>query len=324
MKRLATTAVACTTLLLLSPAAFSDEPDGINAFYIGHSLISDIPDMVMALAAAHPDAGEFTFRDQNIPGAPLRWNWEEQDRDSSIVEPNFQGLFHIHLPSGEYDTLVLTDSVPRGGEELIAESMDYTNRFAQFAWEANPHTRVIYYESWHCINTGTPDGCPYDTQSPTRHLPWAERLVADRPMWVSIVDHVRDENPQSPRADMIPAGTAFARLAEAIEDGDLPGFENYTNLFDDDIHPTPYGKYFVALVHFTAIYRMSPVGLPHDITNRWGVSYWDTPNWEGRSWSPPDPEAVLQMQQIAWEVVANDPEAGLASIPIREKNWIIK
>ncbi|MCC5877874.1 MAG: hypothetical protein JJU11_16765 [Candidatus Sumerlaeia bacterium] len=327
MKLIPVLGASALFLCLTSLSTAQTEPREINAFYIGHSLISDIPDMVMALAAAHPDAGAFTFREQNIPGAPLRWQWDEQDRDTEIVEPTYQGLFHVHLPTGEYDTLVLTDSVPRGGPELVAESMDYTNRFAQFAWDANPHTQVVYYESWHCIHTGTEEGCSYDTVSPTRNLPWAKRLLADRPMWVSIVDHVREDNPQSPRATMAPAGTALASLVEAIDNGEVPGFESYTDLFEDDIHLNPYGKYFVACVHFATLYRLSPVGLPHEITNRWGGNYWDTPNWQGQSWSAPDPEAILQMQQIAWTVTANDPEGGIASIPANPDKgvqWVIE
>lgn len=304
--------MACLFLgfLLLQPGSTPAQETSRHAFYIGHSLISDIPDMVAALANAHPDVA-FTFREQFIPGAPLRWQWEERDRQSEY-EPSFQGRYHIHLATGEYDTLVATDSVPRGGEELVAESMDYLNRFARFAWDANPQTRVYYYETWHCTTTGTPDGCPYDTVSPTRHLEWRDRLIADRDMWLSLVNHVNEENPDSPTVYMIPGGTAIVSLVEAIGRDEVPGFETFLDLFEDDIHLNPYGRYFIACVHFATLYGITPEGLPFDITNRWGVRYWETPNWQGVTWPAPDPIAITRMQQIAWEVVSDDPATGIA------------
>lgn len=293
----------------------AQEPTGpLDVFYIGHSLVSDIPDMVRGLDRASGSAAVgMAFREQFIPGAPLRWQWEEQQRTTTF-EPVYQGAFHQHLPRGGYEVLVATDSVPRGGPGSVAESQDYLNRFARFAWEANPATRVYYYETWHCIDTGTPAGCAYDTSSPTRTLGWRDRLVADRPMWESLVDHVNRENPGRPRVHLVPAGTALVRLVAAIEAGELPGFATARDLFDDEIHLNPYGKYFVGCVHYATLLGRSPEGLTADVLDRWGRRYWDTPNWQGKQWPPPADEAVKRMQVIAWEVVSKDPAAGVYSV----------
>lgn len=95
----------------------------IHAFYLGHSLNSDKPDQVQAILAAQ-NMGNFTFREQFIPGSPLRWHWNEAAPGGSQpyiengtygFDPTFnQNLYHA-LDGGLISHLIVTDSVPRGG-----------------------------------------------------------------------------------------------------------------------------------------------------------------------------------------------------------------
>lgn len=278
-----------------------------SAFYIGHSLNSDIPDMVKALMDATPRES-FRFREQFIPGAPLRWQWEEQAREPekrARLERTHQGHWFDWLPDGSWNALVLVESVPRGAGEM-EESREYAGRLVAEAVKANPRTRIFIYEPWHCIKSGTPEGCRFDATSPTRSLPWVERLAADGPMWDGLVRSLREAHPRQ-EITLIPAGRAFIPLVTAIGEGRVPGFASVEDLFEDDIHPNPYGKYFVACVHYAAMTGRSPVGLPWDIKDRWGRSYWFTRSWQGKEWPSPDPEAVRLMQTIAWQVVRPDP-----------------
>jgi hypothetical protein len=291
-------------LLLLACLPAPAEP--IKAFYIGHSLASDIPDMVQSLAR---DSGTpFGFKEQNIPGAPLRWQWNEGRTHSG--EPQYQANFDKALPGGLFNVLVVTDSVPRGGKELEEESADYLARFHAYAVEQNPQCQVYYYETWHHTTSGTPQNSEYDTQSPRRTLPWRERLDADQAMWEGIVAAANKKNDgKGLPVRMIPAGRALALLHDAIQKGAVPGFKESRDLFDDEIHLNPYGKYLVACVHYAVIFRKSPEGLTGDLKNRWGGSYWNTPNWQKKSWAPPSKEAVAVMQRIAWEVVGGQGRA---------------
>lgn len=59
----------------------------------------------------------------------------------------------------------------------------------------------------------------------------------------------------------------------------------------DDIHPSALGIYFTALVHFSTLYRQSPVGLP-------------IPNYVGDG-------VGRTLQCIAWETVLSTPRAGV-------------
>lgn len=283
----------------------------LSAFYIGHSLISDIPDMLKSIADSAPST-TFTFKEQFIPGAPLRWQWDKVSEFKG--EPMYRVRFDEALATGRYDVLVVTDSVPRGGKELEAETADYLARFAAAARKGNPATRVFYYETWHHITSGTPDNSPYDTASPRRTLRWRERLDADRPMWEAIVASANQQAPAtagSPPIRIIPAGQALARFDDAVRAGKVPGFTDTRSFFDDEIHLNHHGKYLVACVHYAVLFGKSPVGLSFDVKGRWGHDYWDRAGWDGKTWQRPDPRAVRIMQEIAWATVAGHPHTGV-------------
>lgn len=276
----------------------------ISAFYIGHSLNSDIPDMVAAFAKG---TVEFSFREQFIPGAPLRWQWDEQAKPAA-ERATFGDRYRVHwfdaFPKGDLTALVLVDSVPRGPQEM-PETIDYAGRLIGECLKTNPKATIYLYEPWHCTKSGTPDGCAYDGSSPTRTLTWVERLEADRAMWDGAVKSLRSSRPTATIA-LIPAGRAFAVLARAIERGEVDGFKRFDELLDDDIHPNPYGKYFVACVHYAVLTGRSPEGLPMQIADRWGGSYWNRKNWQQKEWAPPSAKAIAAMQRIAWQVVRGE------------------
>jgi hypothetical protein len=285
---------------ILSSSA--EEKDGaIRAFYIGHSLSSDIPSMVKGLVDSE-GREKFSFRYQDIPGAPLRWQWEEKDRKSEF-EPHFGGRYHIHLPSGDFNVMVVTDSVPRGGAEMEAETIDYLGRFVDFARKANPDVRIYYYETWHHLTSGTPQRSEHDKSSPTRDLIWRQRVDADKPMWQRIVDSVNREHPGRYPVKIIPSGQVLAAVFDAIEAGKIPGWTSMRDIFSDDIHTNLYGKYVVALSHYAVLTGRSPVGLSADIKDVWGNVYWDRKFWDGTVYPRMSPETVKAVQQIVAGVI---------------------
>lgn len=306
--------LALASLALLDASArLAASARDIDAFYIGHSLISDVPDMAASLAASAPaSAGRLRFKEQFIPGAPLRWQWDQVEKFEG--EPMYRVRFDRALATGDYEAFVLTDGVPRGGAELEAETADYLARFARFAREHRPDIRVYYYETWHTITSGTPENSLYDKQSPRRTLRWRERLDADRAMWEAIVDEANRAAPPpagSPPIRIIPAGQALARFDDAVRAGKVPGLADTRAFFDDDIHLNHYGKYLVACVHYAVLFGRSPVGLDRDVKGRWGKDFWDVAGWDGKTWSAPAPEAVRIMQEIAWATVAGHPRTGV-------------
>lgn len=271
------------------------QTSNVNAVYIGHSLISDIPDMVMAISGP-----KFKFKEQFIPGAPLRWQWEEPTREPRQGD-NFRGVYD-KLINSDTSVLVMVDSVPRGEPASMEESADYAGRFLKFARSKNPTVRVFYYEPWHHITSGTPQRYEHDKHSPSRDLKWRPRIDADRPKWNSVVAQVNRENPGQVPMRLIPAATGLGMLDDSISAGKVPGLTSIKQLFDDEIHLNPLGKYFVACLHYRSIFGGKVAGKPFDISGRWGSPYWDKADWAGKTWKKPAAETVQAIQAIADKV----------------------
>ena len=277
------TALALTAMLVTAEKASAGEPDAASVLMVGHSLVNfDMPTMLAALAE---DAGKQHQRgEQIINGAPLRWNWDHSHEA--------QGLdARVELPTGNWNVLVLTEAVPLLNHLIWSGTYEYAGNFHQLALGGNPGTRTFIYETWHCIDSGSPKGCPWDDES---HIDWRTRLDRDLPRWQGIADHLNVAYPDVASVELIPAGQALALLDDRLhaQAGVVPGIGHVFDLFADDIHLTDAGNYFVALVMFATIYRQSPEGLTHAISNEWGQPY-----------DLPSAEAAAALQTIAWDVV---------------------
>lgn len=276
-----------------------------QVFYIGHSLISpDIPAMVHDLAI---DAGVGSARDYNyhiINGAPLRWNWTHADDGQNYQNQNINA--RSTLSAGQFNVLVMTEGIP-----LADDMVEYGGYFYDLAQDANATTQTYMYETWHWTQWSESDRGPIEwfnqNNDAAYHIEegsysFRELLTRFRPLWEARVDAINAAHPQHAAQPMriIPAGTAFGRLYDAIEAGQVPGITSINQLFSDTIHPNEQGKYFVALVHFATIYGRSPEGLANQTKSEWGVNF-----------SAPTAEQAAVFQRIAWEVVSNDPRTGV-------------
>lgn len=284
------------------PAASAD--GRLDAFYVGHSLISDVPDMVAAFAAARArEAGHpaFRFVEQFRLGASLVMQWEELLAEPGARTPQpapFRAHWFDALPQGGFDALVLVDSVPRGGARM-RETLQYADNFVGAARSASPGLRVFVYEPWHCVRSGTAKGCDYDAY-PHSGMRWRQRVDADAPAWDEVVAGLRSAYPGLQVA-LIPGARGLAALHDAIARGEVPGWTAIEkDAFDDDIHLNPHGKYFVACLHYAALTGRSPLGLPIEVADRAGASYWNVPNWQKKTYAPPRPELARALQSIAW------------------------
>lgn len=284
-----------------------------KAFYIGHSLSDQIPDMVKSLSNNHPEV-TFDWRYQWIPGAPLGWQWNRKDQQDYVpIPPHYVGFYDPAngLPRGDVDLLILTESVSRHWGN-IGDTYRFADSFYVFAKQFNPNLRVLVYEVWHCLDSGTPTGCDFDINS----SPWRQRLTDDLPMWESVVDTLNARFAPTDPVCLIPAGQGLAALHDSIQAGVVPGVAHIEDLFSDRIHLNDVGKYYIACIHFSVIHQKSPVGL----TNQLQV-------WWGGNFQAPSPDLALKFQQMAWEVVNRYPknclgvssitDAGASASPVR-------
>jgi len=287
-------------VLALALCTSAQTPISLRAFYIGHSLSDQVPDMVKSLSEDHAYT-DFDWAYQSIPGSPLSWQWARKDaNDYDPNPPHYYGFYHPEggLRSGDYDVLVLTESVPRH-MDIINYTYQYADSFYVYATAYNPDIRVYLYEPWHCILSGTPSGCDYDVDA----NPWRQRLQDDLPMWESVVDYLNDKfNPTYPVC-LIPVGQALAQLHDSIQAGAVPGITDITDLFSDNIHFTDQGKYFVACVHFATLFGINPHGLINQLQVWWGGDF-----------EAPTPQQAMMYQQIAWSAAINYPRSCVGAI----------
>ncbi|TYO83958.1 hemolysin type calcium-binding protein, partial [Oceanicella actignis] len=89
------------------------------------------------------------------------------------------------------------------------------------------------------------------------------------------------------------AGQAMARMHDAIAAGQVPGLNDISDLFADTIHLNDLGNYFMAMVHYAAIYGRDPGDLPEALHGGWGQAF-----------GAPSAALADVMQDIAWQTVS--------------------
>lgn len=246
-----------------------------NVFFVGHSLVNwHMPHQLAAIAQSLDR--QHSWAAHISIGAPIRWIHNNPDRGEG--EEPFSAL-----RSGEYDVFVWTEALPLHNHFDGGDTVDYGGRFYDIAVGANPNVQIYLYETWH-------------DRSPR----WRRQIDEMRPIWEQAIDQINAAH-QGPEMLLIPAGTAMARLYDRIRQGRVPGIRRFDQLFTDLIHLNHTGNYFVACVQYATIYGRSPVGAARNATGRFGSQI------EG-----PSAATARAMQEIAWEVVRQDPRAGVA------------
>lgn len=268
-----------------------------KVFHLGHSLVSPtIPAMLQSFGDSTSTV-DHTYNYGIINGAPLFWQWDHADDCQGYQASTVNSK--QELASGEYDVFVMTEGVP--WYSIMNDFYKYADSFHIQALSGNADIQTYLYETFNCINTGTPVGCMYDDQDTVE---WTARIRQDTIDWGNVADSLNVLHPDSKPVLVIPAGQALANLKDSIDAGSVPGLTDiYAQLFSDDIHPNDTGKYFIALVHFACIYKQSPIGLPEQTFSEWGVAF-----------DPPPADMALKFQEIVWETVLASPRSGVSLI----------
>lgn len=271
-----------TPLFLLLSLLSVAQPQDHHVYLLGHSLVNfTMPEMLNDLA---DDAGFDHQYDLTVGnGANLQWQW--QSPQSAQGTP-----YTTVLPAGNNDIAIVTEAVPLVPHLQWSATYAYADSFYTMANQYRPDIKFFVYETWHCIDSGTPQGCDWDNES---NIAWRTRLDIDLPRWQSIVDTINAHHPNA-NAQLVPAGQAMGALYDAIAAGSVPTLTSIDELFSDNIHLTEVGNYFIACVMYASIYQQSPEGLTNQTTNIWGGNFATVP-----------PDLANRMQEIAWTTVCN-------------------
>ena len=262
-----------------------------NVFYVGHSLVNhNMPRMVSEIAKSKGFTSHI-YKEQIINGSPLKNSWNNSQNGENSI--NFKTDYN-----STFNTLVITEAVPLDNHLQWNQTQLYAHNFCKTAENTNTNTQCYIYETWHCINSGTPTGCSYDAGG---NIAWRKRLNTYLPKWESIADSV-EKRGMNKGIFVIPAGQAMANLYDSIQAGKIDGYTNISEFFSDDIHPNDLGNYYVACVQFATIFKQSPVGALTNVKNQYGVSY-----------NIPHTNTALmkKLQEMAWNTVCNYANSGV-------------
>lgn len=275
MKHLVTAALA---LCMVTSLVAQTPPQRL--FYSGHSLLDEpLPRDVAAIAASL--------------GTPLQWNRHHLD-GSSIRDRNQQRAESASaVQGGPYDALIVTEQHTLIGNLVWNDTVGQLRILHDRFIDASPHGRTWFFASW--LNIDNPD-------DPWR---WVAYERAAAPLWQCVatrIDVSLAAEGRRERLAFLPANVLLATLVERATQGS--GIEGVSagstratmrRLFRDDVHLTPLGSYFVALVVYASLFNRSPAGaaVPDGI----------------------DLQAARALQGMAWELVQEE-RARRAAAPL--------
>jgi hypothetical protein len=266
----------------------------LKVYHLGHSLVGkDMPYMLEQLAG-----NGHVYNSQLGWGATLKSHWEPDVPVNGFDSENFPPAYRDvmeSIESQEYDAFVMTEMVEIKAAIKYFDSAKYLGKFSQKIHQESPDTRIYFYETWHEVTD--PAG-------------WINRLDNDlSEYWEDGILHksLAKLEGQIP-IYFIPAGQVLSRFFKEIESlGGLNEIQKPEDIFAtteegklDPIHINDIGAYFIAVIHYAALYHKSPEGLPYQLKKR-----------DGTNAEAPSAEVAALMQKTAWEVVKEFPKSGI-------------
>ena len=294
-----------------------------NVFFFGHSLVGhDMPQMIGAFARARGKA--YSVHGQIGFGTPIQshWRWEGEF-DNGFVPLGFVDelpgtvLFavdgHTALESGQYDAIVLTESngfvsgSPGAwsefctvGEEFGGCSIEMTANLVGKARTHNGAIRALLYTNWKdIVEVGGIES-------------WLQDINANAGWWENLADKAEatlaEDGASGAAIRVVPAALILARIVTEARNGELAeyGINDHAPLFLDNVHLTRTGFYLIALTHYAALFRDSPVGLPRTVD----VVSGDRSAVEMNGFEI-DQGLATHFQNVVWEELQAYPRSGV-------------
>lgn len=203
----------------------------------GHSL-TDAP-FPTQLAAIGRSAGQ-----------PVRWS-AHNPAGSTLRDRAQLGLPGAN--DGPHDALIATEQHTLLGNIVWNDTIRYLRQAHDRSIAANPQARTFLFTSWLAVS---------DLTDPAR---WIAYERAADPAWDCAALRINRALAGEKRRDrvrVIPAALALATLVERATTGPpVPGITGTSNtttlkaIFRDDVHLTPVGTYYTALVTHAFIHR---------------------------------------------------------------------
>ncbi|MGC4029178.1 MAG: hypothetical protein QM696_09925 [Steroidobacteraceae bacterium] len=229
---------------LAPQAPLPDAPALQRLFISGHSLVDQpFPDQMEALAAR--------------AGNPLRWE-RLHLFGSSIRQRTL-----APLADGPQDALLITEQHTLLGNLMWNDTPRHLRQWADALHAGNPHAVTYFYVPWLSID---------DRNDPSR---WIAYEKAAAHVWQCMVTRVNVQLADEGRRDRIvtiPASLALVDLIAHLAAGAvLPGASAATpreaidRVMADEVHLTPLGSFYMALVSYLGMTGLPPRGIDPDL-----------------------------------------------------------
>ena len=271
--------------------AFSSPPKRL--FISGHSLTdAPFPQQLAAIAESlgHP----LQWNMQNQFGSTLRARVENHRLGTGRDGASVDMLRELRQPQ-PYDTWLVTEQHTLLGNLVWNDTAAHLRSFHKRAVEANSSAQTFLYQSWLGV---------IDRNDPGR---WISYERAASPVWACLaegINHSLAKEGGQNRMAPLPAGLALAELVDrAISGRGLKPFSEagpsatMERLFRDDVHLTPAGSYYVALVSYAFLYRRPPVPawfppeMPRETAAVLQKQAWDFTTRYLQNYRAPNPES---------------------------------
>ncbi|MEI7730473.1 MAG: sugar-binding protein [Verrucomicrobiota bacterium] len=278
-----------TLVLTLSaiqlPAA---EPRELRVYMIGNSLTDNVNyDGFKQIAESR--GYKHTWGRSMTPGAPIFWHW---DHDPAFTQPPFGG-WKKALVEYQWDAITLQPF------STYKNELEAAQKFVEVIQSKNPQAQVFIYAQWMTRDKGDFD------------VAWTQKggegtgklSPGTRDYYERFVQDLRRACPNLKPFRLIPAGHAMYLLNQKIKAGQVPGFHDIREVYNDGIHLNNVGAYIAGCSFFATIYGESPVGLPAE-------PYQPQSGHRGVKLTP---ELARVIQETVWEIVATHSQTGVSA-----------
>lgn len=253
-------------------------PSTARLFYSGHSLTDrPLPDHVEHIARSL--GTQVLWNRQYVVGSSIRQRVQGDDASATDWRGYRQGynrdtegmdvVAEFKSPrttdARPYDALIITEQHGLLGSLIWNDTVRHLRHYHDRFIEGNPAGQTFFYESWISLD---------DKSDPRR---WIAYERAASPIWQCMGARINLSLAALGRSDRIsplPMGLALAELIETATGASAPSplraattRETVSQFIKDDVHLTPTGIYYAALVTYATVLRQSPVGawVPQDV-----------------------------------------------------------
>lgn len=277
--------VIATLVATQLPAA---APREMRVYMIGNSLTDNINyDGFKQIAESR--GYQHTWGRSMTPGAPIFWHWTH---DPAFTQAPFGG-WKKALVEYQWDAITLQPF------STYKNELEAAQKFIEVIAQKNAAAQVFIYAQWMTRDKGDFD------------MAWTQRsgestdkfAVGTRDYYERFVLDLRKACPNAKPYRLIPAGHAMYLLNQKIKAGQVPGFRDIREVYNDGIHLNNVGSYIAGCSFFATIYGENPIGLPAE-------PYQPQPGHRGVKLTD---KLTRIIQETVWEVVATHPLTGVTA-----------